>query len=162
MRLMKFARTVFAVWGVTLWLCFQTGEAQQPNNRTCDAAPAIKVATFESLSPESDKAKLLQIIPVMEAHAHSHGFIVTYAGRGSTLAEAQRRADRAKRQVLEKQEWINQSDGLNSRLNTHVCGFRETPAIELWVTPVGAAPPICAPTVIAPETPPKRVPRRRR
>ena len=159
MKFLKRTRTfALFVLAVGCW----TGQAQDQNNRACDTSPAIKVADFEGPALESDWTKLQQIIPVMESHPHSHGFIVMYAGRSSTLAEAQRRADQAKRKVLDNREWINQSDVLNSRLNTLVCGFRETAAMELWVTPVGAAPPVCGPTVAKPETPAKRPPPRRR
>lgn len=153
---MKSNRTI--VLAVLMALSFLPGQAQNPSDARCALPPSIKVHSFESVSLEN----LMRIIPVMEAHRNSHGFIVTYAGRSSSLAAAQKTADVAKRQILAKQEWINQSDVLNARLNTLVCGYRETPATELWVTPVGAAPPGCAPTIAVPETRPKRPPRRRR
>ena len=155
MRFMKFIRIVLAF---ALALGCLNAEAQNPSDTQCGLAQAIKVHSFESVSLEN----LMRIIPVMEAHRNSHGFIITYAGRSSSLAAAQKSADVAKRQILAKQEWINQSDVLNARLNTLVCGYRETPATELWVTPVGAAPPVCAATIAVPETRPKRPPRRRR
>lgn len=140
-------------------LLFVSANSQNRNEQsTCDLPQSIKVHMFEIASLEN----LLRIIPVMEAHKNSHGFIVTYAGRFSSLAEAQRRADIAKRQLLEKRQWINQSDVLNARLNTLVCGYREAPATELWVTPVGAAPPVCAPTKAVRERRPKRQRVRRR
>lgn len=157
MMLMKLARTVLLVFTC---FCFAT-PAQNRTDVQCGLPQSIKVDEFESLSLESDIAKLEQIIPVMEANKNSHGFIVTYGSRRSSLAEAQRRADRAKQKLLDKHAWINRSDVLNSRLNTLVCGYRRTPAMELWVTPVGAAPPVCASTVVAPETRPRARPRRR-
>lgn len=135
-----------------------TGFAQNPSPGQCALPPSIKVHSFQAVSLES----LERIIPVMEAHLNSHGFIVSYAGRRSSLAEAQRRADLAKRTLLAKREWINGSDGLNSRLNTLVCGFREAAEFELWVTPVAAAPPVCTPTIEPPTRRPKQPARRTR
>ena len=154
MRIMKFNRIAALVCA----LCCLSAAAQNRNDSQCGLPQSIKVHTFESVSLEN----LMRIIPVMEAHKNSHGFIVTYAGRSSSLAAAQKRADVAKRQILGKQEWINQSDVLNARLNTLVCGYREAPETELWVTPAGAAPPVCAPTIAVPERQPKRPARRRR
>ena len=143
---------------LALALCCLTAEAQNRNDSQCGLPQSIKVHTFESVSLEN----LMRMIPVMEAHKNSHGFIVMYAAPSSSLAAAQKRADAAKRQLLEKQQWINQSDVLNARLNTLVCGYREAPTTEVWVTPAGAAPPVCAPTIAVPETRPKRPLRRRR
>ena len=156
----QFSRTIRVAQMLFLAaLLFVTANSQNRNEQgTCDLPQSIKVHTFESVSLEN----LMRIIPVMEAHKNSHGFIITYAGPSSSLAEAQKRADVAKRQLLEKRQWISQSGVLNSRLNTLVCGYREVPTIELWVTPVGAAPPLCSPTMAVPQTRTKRPPRRRR
>lgn len=154
MRLIKFKRIAVLV----LALCCLTAAAQNRNDSQCGLPQSIKVHSFEIISLEN----LKRILPVMEAHKNSHGFIVTYAGRSSSLAAAQKRADAAKRQLLEKHEWINQSDVLNARLNTLVCGYREAPETELWVTPAGSAPPVCAATMAVPEKRPTRPPRRRR
>lgn len=155
---MKSARMAVSGSVLVVALSVLPGLAQDRREAQCALPPSIKVHAFESISLES----LERILPVMEAHKNSHGFIVTYAGRSSSLAEAQKRADVAKRQILEKHQWINQSDVLNARLNTLVCGYREAPTTELWVTPAGAAPPVCSPTIAVPETRTKRPPRRRR
>ena len=157
MTIMKSTRTAVSVALLVFALSLLPGQAQNRTEQQCARPQSIKVHSFESVSLEN----LVRIIPVMEAHKNSHGFIVTYAGRSSSLAEAQKRADVAKRQLLEKQQWINRSDVLNARLNTLVCGHREAPAAELWVTPVGAAPPICSPTIVVPRAEAKRPSRRR-
>ena len=151
MNLIKTGALVIALICVTV-------EAQDRNDAQCALPQSIKVLTFETSSLQS----LERIIPVIEVHKNSHGFIVAYAGRRSSLAEAQKRADLAKLELLEKHQWINQSDVLNAHLNTLVCGYRETPAMELWVTPVGAAPPVCAPdTTVPPKSASGRNTRRR-
>jgi hypothetical protein len=142
MMLMNLIKTVVLV----IALICVTVEAQDRNDAQCALPQSIKVLTFETPTLQS----LERIIPVMETNKDSHGFIITYAGGRSSLAEAQKRADLAKRELLENHQWINQSDVLNARLNTLVCGYRETPAMELWVTPVGAAPPVCAPDKTVP------------
>ena len=156
MMIMKSSRIV--ALSVIVALCPLAGRMQNRNGAQCTLPQSIKVHAFERVSLEN----LERILPVMEAHKNSHGFIVTYAGRSASLAEAQKRADVAKRRLLEKHQWINQSDVVNARLNTLVCGYREAPATELWVTPVGGAPPVCAPTIAVLKAPAKRVRRRRR
>lgn len=145
---------------VVLLLPLFVGRAQDRGKEQCPLPQSIKVDTYESLPLTAQTARLEKLIPVMEAHEDSHGFIVTYAGSRAPLASAQRAADQAKRQLLSKHEWIR-SSGVNARVNTLVCGYRENAAVELWVTPVGAAPPVCAPTAVpAPKSKPQ--PRRLR
>jgi hypothetical protein len=142
-------RTTVAALALVLTLSLVTGRAQS-RHEACPLPPSIKLDAYEDSAVETQLTRLEKIIPVMESQKNSHGFIVTYAGQHATLAQAQKRADLAKRLLLNKHEWINQSDGLNSRLNTLVCGYRDRPATELWVTPVGAAAPVCSPTVPGP------------
>src|SRR5688572_24252624 len=111
MMIMKVTRKAVSVGMLVFMLSLFPGQAQNRSAQQCALPASIKVDTFESVSLE----KLVRIIPVMEAHKNSHGFIITYAGRSSSLAEAQKRADVAKRQLLEKHQWINQSDVLNAR-----------------------------------------------
>jgi hypothetical protein len=161
MMMKELAKTSLAALLVVLALPLITGRAQERSKELCRLPPSTKVDAFDNLSRRAQMVRLERIIPVMEAHSDSHAFIVTYAGRHSSLAEAQRRADLAKRQLLEKHEWIR-SSVMNSRVNTLVCGYREVASTELWVTPVGAAPPVCAPTVTGSQTAPKRAARRPR
>lgn len=157
----ELSKTSLAALLVVLGLHLITGRAQERNKELCGLPQSIKVDTFDSLSRQAQMGRLERIIPVMKVNADSHAFIITYAGRHSSLAEAQRRADLAKRQLLEKHEWIG-SSVMNSHVNTLVCGYRELASTELWVTPVGAAPPVCASTVTVPQTAPKRPARRPR
>jgi hypothetical protein len=145
---------------ILLWLPVLIGRAQERGKELCPLPQSIRVDVYDSLPPKAQTARLEKLIPVMEAQKDSHGFIVAYAGSLSSLAAAQRAADQAKRQLLSKHEWIGGS-GVNSRVNTLVCGYRVKATMELWVTPVGAAPPVCAPTVV-PEPRAKSQPRRPR
>ena len=71
--------------------------------------------------------------------------IVGYGGRGDSVGMGQRYADRAKSYIVDKQTPLNWR--INSLVNTIDCGLREQPTIELWLMPVGAAPPLCSPTI---------------
>ncbi|MET0622500.1 MAG: hypothetical protein ABW250_05940 [Pyrinomonadaceae bacterium] len=51
------------------------------------------------------------------------------------------RADRAKQALIDK------SNSYDTRLNALDCGRRETPSTELWMSPAGASPPPCSPTL---------------
>ena len=95
--------------------------------------------------------------PALEAeHDDAKAFIVAYAGRGDRPGSALARADRARQALLDDSYFYSR------RLNTLDCGRRETPSVELWITPVGASPPTCSPTLAADAAPSKEAPTPRR
>jgi len=125
-------------------------------------ASSRKVGEYGDVPAAEELSRLERLRPALEAEHHDDvkAFIVAYAGRNSRPGEALARADRAKRALTDKSSFYA------GRLNTLDCGRRETPAIELWITPVGASPPPCSPTLepAAPfrEAPGPRRPARRR
>jgi hypothetical protein len=94
------------------------------------------------VSDAGEKSHLGRFTAALKAEdAESNAFIIGYAGRSGRAGEGLARADRAK-QIL-----TDESVFYNIRFNTLDCGRRETPATELWITPVGASPPRCSPTI---------------
>lgn len=106
----------------------------------CGLPPSRKIDEYVSLGPDAEKTRLDKFAAAVEDEPEdTKGFIIAYAVRGGRSGQA--RADRAKEYLVEKQVM------LNTRLNTLDCGHREAETIELWITPVGAAPPSCTPSV---------------
>ena len=110
----------------------------------CDLPPSRKLDEYGELGREAEKSRLDKFASALESEPEDvKGFIIAYAGRAAPRGEALRRADSAKQHLTDKNAMIN------TRLNTLDCGRRESAAVELWLTPVGGAPPACAPTIRA-------------
>jgi hypothetical protein len=144
-----FAHSVFSSYGQTQEL------------KTCGLPPSYKIDEYGAMAARDEHPRLEKLLTALAAEKESHAFIVTYFNRHSTAVEAQRRADSAKRYLVENFAFFG-AEVTNAHINTIVCGFRETPATELWITPVGSAPPRCVPAVSAPQPLNRRPPRVRR
>lgn len=139
----------------------QDARAGAPEERALDCALLIASRKFDEygvVSEAEEKSRLERLAVALKAEdEETNAFIIGYAGRaGEGLA----RADRAK-QIL-----TDESVFYNRRFNVLDCGRRETPSTELWITPAGASPPRCAPTLDPTPAPakgamPRRPPRRR-
>lgn len=126
-------------------------QAQQTgDSANCGLRPSQKVDEYGTIGREEEKDRLEKLLLALAAEKDSHAFIVTYGGRFSTKEEAQGRADWAKRYLVDKHVFFGVAEGTNSHINTLTCGYREVPFTEFWITPVGAAPPRCAPTIPTP------------
>lgn len=131
---------------------------RQDGPRDCGLpASSRKVDEYGQLSAAEELSRLEKLRPALEAeHEDAKAFIVVYAGREGRAGEALVRADRAKKALADKSYFYS------GRLNTLDCGRRETASIELWITPVGASPPPCAPTLGPAAAPAKDAPAGRR
>jgi len=116
---------------------------------SCGLPPSRKVDEYGPITREEEKARLEKLLKALASEKDGHSFIVTYGGRLSSWNEAQDRADWAKRYLVEKHMFFAGAEGTNSHINTLTCGYREFPSTEFWITPVGAAPPRCSPTIPA-------------
>lgn len=130
--------------------------------QNCDLlTPSRKFDEYGELSAEGETARLEKLAAALKAEPEdTKAFIIGYAGRGGRAGEGLTRADRAKEVLTEKSVFYN------TRLNTLDCGRREAPATEIWITPAGASPPRCSPTLDPTPAPAKggavqRRPRRR-
>jgi len=74
----------------------------------------------------------------------AQGYVIAYGGRTSRPEDAQKAADNATDYTMNTRKM----DG--ARTLSGVGGYREEPAIELWIAPHGGTPPMATPTV-APE-----------
>lgn len=123
----------------------QERRAGAPEERARDCAPLNPSRKFDEYGvvPDADeRARLGRLAAALKAEdEETNAFIVGYAGRSGRAGEGLARADRAK-QVL-----TDESPFYNRRYNTLDCGRRETPSTELWITPAGASPPRCSPTL---------------
>ena len=127
--------------GGLLPVCDSSVNAQEAPS-ACGLQPSRKIDEYADLGAGEEQARLDKWMTMLEGEPEdTKGFIVGYAGRRGRAGEALRRADRAKEYLVEKRNFNN------PRLNTVDCGYREGPATELWITPTGAAPPLCAPTL---------------
>lgn len=135
--------------------------AQAGGARDCSLlTPSRKFDEYGVVSEADEKTRLERLAVALRAEGEdAKAFIIGYAGRAGRAGEGLARADRA-RQVL-----TDESVFYNRGLNTLDCGRRETPSTELWITPAGASPPRCSPTLDPTPAPAKgatrRPPRRR-
>lgn len=122
--------------------------------------PSRKFDEYGVVSDAEEKSRLERLAAALDAEDEdTKVFVFGYAGRSGRAGEGLTRADRAKQALVEKSTFYN------TRLNTLDCGRRETASTELWLTPAGASPPRCSPTLDPTPAPSKgaarRPPRRR-
>ena len=116
--------------------------AARQGQAACDLPPSRKIDEYGAVSDGGEKARLDKLAALLQGEQEDvKGFIVAYAGRAARAGEALRRADAAKNYLTDKNVFYN------SRLNTLDCGRREHTTVELWITPVASAPPVCSPTI---------------
>ncbi len=129
--------------------------AQEGRARGCNLLPqSRKLDEYGDVSAAEEKSRLIKLAAALDAAPEdAKAFIVGYAGRDARAGGGLARADRAKETLTDKSVFYN------TRTNTLDCGRRETPSTELWLTPVGASPPPCSPTLDSAPAPVR--PRRR-
>ncbi len=105
------------------------------------AGPAVKVDEFAELTPDIEAERIKNLTDSLYG-ATDNIFVITYAGRNSIRGYANAALKRIKAQLV--------SNGVTSdRIGIIDGGFREEPAFELWVVPVGADMPKATPTIKA-------------
>jgi len=115
------------------------------------AAPAVKFGEYVTKDLSANKKKLDEFVLALLQDPEAQGYIIAYGGKTSRPEDAQKAADNATEYTMKTRKM----DG--ARTLSGVGGYREEPAIELWIAPPGGAPPMATPTV-APEDvkPPSR------
>ncbi|MFL6469114.1 MAG: hypothetical protein ACJ72Z_14245, partial [Pyrinomonadaceae bacterium] len=117
--------------------------------------PASKVDEFADVSVEQENEKLLGVANAL-SNTNDHVFLIAYAGRTNVRGYAStslRRMTSQLKTIGLPPDRISATDG----------GFREQPAYEIWIVPVGAEPPRPTPTIdrkeiVYPKTTPTRTP----
>jgi hypothetical protein len=115
------------------------------------AAPAVKFGEYVTRDLSANKEQLDAFVLALMSDPEAQGYIIAYGGKTSRPDDAQKAADSATDYTMNTRKL----DG--ARTLAGVGGYREQPAVELWIAPAGAAPPMATPTV-APEDvkPPSR------
>jgi len=101
---------------------------------------ARKIDEYGNLSSDDEKARLDNFAVELQNDPSAQGYIIAYGVRGRA-GEAQRRADRARAYL------VNSRNISADRVMTVDGGLREAVAVELWLLPPGATPPVASPTV---------------
>jgi hypothetical protein len=106
--------------------------------------PAAKLGEYVTRDLKVNTAMLDEFVLALQRDPTAQGYIIAYGGRTSGPEDAQKAADNATDYTMNTRKM----DG--ARTLSGVGGYREEPAIELWIAPAGGTPPMATPTV-APE-----------
>ena len=109
-----------------------------------EAAPAVKFGEYITRDLSANTEQLDAFVLALLNDPEAQGYIIAYGGRTSRPDDAQKAVDNATDYTMNTRKL----DG--ARTLAGVGGYREEPAIELWIAPPGGAPPMATPTV-APE-----------
>lgn len=129
--------------------------AYQASSSVKVAAPAKKLDEYATLKEDEENARLEAFMA--NVTANEQAFIFVYAGRTSPRGHADTEVRRIRAALLKSGIPVERIVTVNG-------GFREEPAHELWLVPIGSEPPRATPTVNAKEivypkpTPPVKKP----
>lgn len=104
-------------------------------------AEARKLDEYGKLTAKEENDRLDKFTIDLQLDPSSQGYIISYGGRTSREGDAQKAADRAKGYLVNKRLLDA------GRIVTVTGGYREQPAIELWIVPSRAPLPKPTPTV---------------
>lgn len=94
----------------------------------------VKFDEYSRISPKKEEFRLKNFVIQLQAWKTSTAFIVAHAGRRSCKGEAQARANRVKKYLI-------QSGGIEAnRISTIDAGYQEDWTIELFLAPREAPP----------------------
>jgi hypothetical protein len=106
-----------------------------------DLEMTTKFDSYSDIPFESEKQRLDCFSEQMRQYASTQAYIMVYAGRRARAGEAEARARRAK-------EYLVKGRGIEAgRITTIDGGHQEELRVELYLVPLGARPPLSAPTV---------------
>ena len=108
---------------------------------TKKAAPAVKFGEYVTRDLSANKSQLDKFVLALQKDPTAQGYLIAYGGRTSRPEDAQKAADNATDYTMN----VRKMDG--ARTLSGVGGYREQPAIELWIAPAGGTPPMATPTV---------------
>ncbi len=100
-----------------------------------------KLLEYGKVGTEAEQANLDYFTVELQSDPTAQGYIIAYGGRTSSAGETEKWAIKAK-------SYLTQLRGVDAgRIVVLDGGYREQPAIELWIVPSGATPPTATPTV---------------
>ena len=126
----------------SLWVSGYPAECPAQFSETVKVAgPGRKVDEFAELTPELEAEHIKYLTDSLYG-VNDNTFVIVYAGRNSLRGYATAALKRIKAPIV--------ANGVTSdRIGIIDGGFREEPAFELWIVPVGADMPKATPTIKA-------------
>ena len=101
--------------------------------------PAFKIDEFGQLTADEENEKLTAAVKAAQ-YGNDRVYVIGYAGRNSERMFSSTALRRMRDQLIRS--------GLTAaRVSAYDGGFREQPALELWIVPEGAEPPKATPTI---------------
>jgi len=100
-----------------------------------------KFDEYGNISFSDEKARLDNVAIQAKSEPNSRVYIVAYGGRRAVKGEAETRAARAKKYLIEENELGEE------RVVTIDGGHREDLTVEIWILPPDASPPTPSPTL---------------
>jgi hypothetical protein len=108
------------------------------------AAPAVKFGGYVTRDLSANKKMLDDFVIALTNDPDAQGYVIACGGKTSRPDDVQKAADNVTDYTMNTRKM----DG--ARTLSGVGGYREEPAIDLFIAPPGGAPPMATPTV-APE-----------
>jgi hypothetical protein len=116
--------------------------------------PPVKFGEYATRDLQPNKAMLDAFVLALQNDPAAQGYVIAYGGRTSRPDDAQTAADNATDYTMNARKL----DG--ARTLSGVGGYREEPAVELWIAPPGGTPPMATPTVAPEDVKPAPAPTR--
>jgi hypothetical protein len=98
------------------------------------------IANYDSPEFNREKERLDLFGAALRQHPGACAYILGYGGRRS-------RSDAALKAVSRARRYLVYDLGIDQRIVTADGGFKEQLTVDLWLTPLGAVPPVAEPTV---------------
>lgn len=114
------------------------------------AAPAVKFGEYVTRDLSANHEMLDDFVIALRNDPEAQGYVIAYGGKTSRPDDAQKAADNATGYTMNTRKL----DG--ARTLSGVGGYRDEPAVELWIAPPGGAPPMATPTVAPEDVKPPR------
>jgi hypothetical protein len=107
----------------------------------CEGLAPPAFDSYGDIPLEEEKERLDNFFIALTDDKRREGYIIAYAGKRARIAEARKRAERAKNYLASVRRLplnrIKVTDG----------GYQEEPAVELYIVPAGVCPPTATPTI---------------
>jgi hypothetical protein len=109
--------------------------------KNCEGLTPPAFDSYGEISLEQEKHRLDNFVVALMDESGRKGYIIAYAGKRAHAGEAKGRVERARVYLVKVRSfparWLQVLDG----------GYREDPAVELFVVPAGICPPTATPTI---------------
>lgn len=114
---------------------------QPSSSKPCEGLTPPAFASYREGGPEQGKVHLDSFAVLLQRDRSSMGYIIAYAGKRTTVGEAERSAEHAKNYL------VNVRRLSTRQLKTIDGGYREAATIELYAVQSNGCPPVSNATV---------------